>query len=442
MNELTWSVVVIALVALVGCNVQTSSGPSEPASQPAAVGAEAYYQWLTGCLDAIEKDLPKYTRSAEAAAELYVKDGCEIADYGGDPFAREIFGRSGGMMKMMTFDEALLGKKLAPELEKAVVLVGLRDDGVDKAAEKIAEFKKKGYYVVVFGRAALLARVRATGALADAEFDTHAAPEGGLFQDAKGQWIIPTDSAAASAASWMWMGEFVAACTRQGKMPVMYLGYAVEGAMEREARYKGVKFHDKLPSRLEVGQLSKQWMSSLRKSLASMHASDMPQIRRAAAEAKEARAAGHKLWAYLQGHVTLKLLPYPHDPQWFEPIHRDWATLRKDATVGKGDFVLCIGFNQVFAGKDWGNFAENSRAAGAKLAWSFTDYMPEQVRAVPAGEIYINQHWDKGDAVALVPNYDIQCLPTSGVIAEAVLWMVHAEILSTNDTNCTKGNSK
>jgi hypothetical protein len=248
-------------------------------------------------------------------------------------------------------------------------------------------------------------------------------------RDALATWIIPTDSAAASAASWVWMAEFVAACTRLGKMPVMYLGYAVEGAMEREAKYKGVKFHDKLPSRLEAGQLSKQWMSSLRKSLAAMHASDMPQIRKTAAEASEAKAAGHKLWAYLQGHVTLRLLPYPHDPQWFEPIHRDWGTLRKDASVGKGDFVLCIGFDQVFAGKEWGNFAENSRTAGAKLAWSFTDYKPEQLKARLPDEPYINQHWAKGDAVATVPNYDIKCLPTSGVIAEAVLWMVHAEMM-------------
>jgi hypothetical protein len=119
---------------------------------------------------------------------------------------------------------------------------------------------------------------------------------------------------------------------------------------------------------------------------------------------------------------------YPHDPKWFEPAQRDWATMQKDLALGKGDFVLCIGFDQMFAGKDWEDFAEKARAAGAQIAWSFTDYKKDQVQGVPPGEIYINQHWARGDAAAEIPNYDIRCLPTSGVIAEAVLWMVHAEM--------------
>lgn len=417
----------------------TAAECADPADVSAAPpgragGAEAYYGWLTGCLDAVEKDLPKYTESAEAAAKLYVAGDCEIGAWGGDPFVREIYGRSGGIMQMKSLDKPFSGKGAAwAPPGKAIALVGLRDDLMGDAPDRIVEFKKRGYYVVVFGRAELIDKARMSlpnGSEVDDWIETHAAPHGGLLRDADGRWVVPTDSAALSTASWVWVAEFVAACTRLGKMPPMYLGYAVEGAKEREAKFQGLRFHDNLPGRLEAGKLSEQFLSELRKSLRQIHDLEMPGIRRAAADALEAKAAGAKLWVYLQGHVTLHLMGYPHDPRWFEPIHRDWNEMRTDVTVGPGDFILCIGFDQIFDGGDWQDFAAQARKVGAKLAWSFTDYRTEQVKAVPAGEAYIDQHWAKGDAVAVVPNYDIKCIPTSGVIAEAVLWMVHAEMLN------------
>ena len=421
-------------LVLVAAAMMASGRPAAAADEPLrvsgtgpAAGAEAYYQWLTGCLDAIEKDLPKFTRSAEAAARLYVDGGSEIGAYGGDPFVLELFGRSGGVMRMLAFDK-FANRKEAPSLpDKAIALVGLREDRIDEIVGKITEFRKKGYHVVVFGRADLVDKARK--AHADVEVDTHAAPHGGLLQDANGRWIIPTDSAAASAASWTWVSEFVAACTRLGKMPPMYLGYAVEGAMEREARFKGLKFHDKLASRLDAGQLSKQFLSELRRSLEAIHDLELPRIRQTAAEALKTRSSGGKLWVYLQGHEILRLMGYPNDPQWFEPIHQGWNTMRQDVKIGPSDFILCIGFDQIFQGERWEGFAERTRKAGAKIAWSITDYRPEEVKAIPSGEVFINQHWAKGDAVAEVPKYDIKCIPTSGVIAEAVLWMVHAEML-------------
>ncbi len=399
-------------------------------------GAEAYYLWLTGCLDAIEKDLPQYTRTAEAAAKLYVTGDYEIGAYGGDPFGREICGRSGGMMQMRNFDAPFHGGAAPALPAHGIALVGLREDRFDDTVAKIVEFRKREYTVVVFGRAELITRARKMlpdGVEPDVWIDSHAAPHGGLFKDADGKWIIPTDSTALSAASWTWVGEFVAACTRLGKMPPMYQGYAIAGAYERETKYKKVKFHDACPARLEAGNLSGQWLAALRASLKQMHDADMPAVRRTAAVAIAARNARGKLWAYLQGHETIKLLGYPNDPGWFEAIHRDWNEMKKDATIGAHDFILCVGFDQVYAGKDWENFAERARAAGAKLAWSFTDYNPEQVKAVPADEPYVNQHWARGDAAAVVPNYDIRCLPTSGVISEAVLWMVHAEMFARPD---------
>jgi len=158
------SLVIVAMAAVVGCNsANVASGPAKAASAPAPVGAQAYYQWLTGCLGDLEKDVPSITKSAQAAAKLYVNDGYEIGAYGGDPFVREIFGRSGGMMKMGGFEKPYI-KDDAALPAKGIALVGLRDDQIDATAAKIVEFKKKGYYVVVFGRRELLDKARGAGA--------------------------------------------------------------------------------------------------------------------------------------------------------------------------------------------------------------------------------------------------------------------------------------
>jgi hypothetical protein len=36
---------------------------------------------------------------------------------------------------------------------------------------------------------------------------------------------VPTNRAAGAVAFWVWTGEFVATCTRRGKVPSMYLAY-------------------------------------------------------------------------------------------------------------------------------------------------------------------------------------------------------------------------
>jgi uncharacterized phosphosugar-binding protein len=42
----------------------------------------------------------------------------------------------------------------------------------------------------------------------------------------------------------------------------------------------------------------------------------------------------------------------------------------------------------------------------------------------------IDQQWHLGDAVVSCPGHDVPILPTSGVMAEAVLWSVVSDILA------------
>ena len=70
---------------------------------------------------------------------------------------------------------------------------------------------------------------------------------------------------------------------------------------------------------------------------------------------------------------------------------------------------------------------------GAGAAWSLADYNTDAntgTGAIGADEVFINQHWAKGDALVTVPGYPTKILPPSGVLGEACLRMVEAEMLT------------
>ena len=391
-------------------------------------GAEAYYQWLRGCLDGLERDLPQTVRSAEAAAQLYVNDDHQIGTYGDRGFAGESGGRSGGMMRMLSPGQ------IADPKRKSIVLFALREDRWDEAMDKARQYLAAGgKMVIAFARPDLIDRAAAEGVTFDAVVDNHAAPHGGLFAAGDGKWLVPTSPPANLAAMWVWTGEFVAACTRMGKMPPMYLGYAVEGGKERAEKITKTigyaKFHTEEATPVDAGRIGREFLKELRDDLAALHRNEMGDIREVARLAVETKARGGGLYVNLATHASQSgQIGYPHDPGYFTQSNTGWFDQRKDVTFKPGDLVFCVGFDQPFHGWKHGDWDEQARAAGAELAWSFTSYRRKDAVELPPGEIFIDQHWRFGDAVATVPGYDIKILPTSGVIADAVLWMVNAEV--------------
>jgi len=272
----------------------------------------------------------------------------------------------------------------------------------------------------------------------DSTADNHAAEHGGLFRPlpaqpqskavAEDQWLVPTDPTANVAAAWVWVGEFVAACTRLGKMPPMYQGYAVPGAKERTVRIGRVKFHSQAPQPVPPGRVGREFLLAVRKDMAAVHAAELGNIRRAAEMVLEARDVGKRSWVFAHNHALVRQLPCAHDPGYFPQLNGDWFSVREGVELAPGDFVLCVGFSSLYRGEKFGFFAERARELGVRLAWSITDYNQEEVLAIQPGELFINQHWGYGDAVAPIPGYDVKILPTSGVIAQAVLWMASAEV--------------
>jgi hypothetical protein len=392
--------------------------------------AKAYCQWVVSCADAVEKDLPAISASADAAAAKYVKDDYELGVFGDEGVVGELYGRSGGMMRLSVDNHSAPVPLNDPRL-KCVVLVTLREDNLDATVAKAKEFMRHGNKMLVaIGRRDLVEKAKSGGVAFDAAFDSHAAPHGGLFPNARGKWMIATDPVASMIVAWTWTGEFVAACTRLGKMPPVYQGFAVPGGVERAKKIGSIKFHEATPKPVPAGSVGRQYLAAQKSDLAALLKDEETKVRQVAELAARTGQAGKAVYCFVHGHALLRHVPFPpNDPGFFKRANRSWFDLEPGFQLSAGDFVFCVGFDTVFQGKQWGDFAENARKAGAKLAWSLATYRTDDIKTIPAGELLVDQHWAFGDAVAAVDGYDVKILPTGGVQGEVAYWMVNAEML-------------
>ena len=82
---------------------------------------------------------------------------------------------------------------------------------------------------------------------------------------------LPLDTVVNAAELWMWTAEFVAACTRSGKMPVLYQSYGLPGGYERAKKYQGKRFHDDLSIKpVAAGVLGKEYLERIHGILAQI----------------------------------------------------------------------------------------------------------------------------------------------------------------------------
>ena len=94
---------------------------------------------------------------------------------------------------------------------------------------------------------------------------------------------FPMDTVANVIDLWTWTGEFVAACTRLGQMPVLYQSYGLPGGPERGKKYQGKKFHDDLSVKpIAPGVLGREYLDQIQRMLAKINETQMPKILQAA----------------------------------------------------------------------------------------------------------------------------------------------------------------
>lgn len=398
--------------------------------------ARKYYDWLRGTFDIIEQQMPQITGAAEITADGFI-EGKNLGVRGGAGLNEELGARAGGLCvyrcrKGEPGDVILYAFGVATERQPDVASL-LEQELAD--AEALAEAGSP-----VIGLASLdqlsqyhvLDRARQVCRVL---LDNHCPARDGLFTDSAGKSVIPSFTTANAAVAWPWMAEFFAACTRRGKTPAMYQSILADPERERYAKYVKVRFHDDMHvDPVPAGQFGRAYLDAVRRMFGQIETEQWANLEQAAQAATQTLRDGGKVFIFARGHYP----PYHHagqlvnDPRLYEPLQMRRIKRRKPTDPelpipGANDYGIAVGYSLPPGDEFWGGADEMLRRAGKGVCWIISGY---QTRAddLRANETLIDQCWPDGDAAVPVEGYDVPICPPSGVISEALMWMLTAEV--------------
>jgi len=205
----------------------------------------------------------------------------------------------------------------------------------------------------------------------------------------------------------------------------MFQSVMVEGARERNAKYRPQRFHEDLTIEpVPAGQLGQAYLKGLRSHLAKLLSpAGVAQLDRAATLATTAKQQGHTLWAWMFGHYPPYVPGTPGDPGEWSALSGKVTAATLEPKLRPGDVLLHIGYTAVPTAE-----LAAAKQAGAKsvivVAGSADGQPPKDANQA---DVWIDPGWVFGDAEVSVPGYDVDLIPPSGVIEIAVYWMLVAE---------------
>ena len=395
-----------------------------------APAAREYMRWLQGTLDRIETDMPRITKSAGLVADALIA-GKKLGVRGGMGLNEELGARAGGFC-MYRCEAGKPGDPIVYAF--GVVPTGKEaKDVLAKELDDAEKLKKAGSIVIGIAsyeqlkEQGVLDRAKAA---CDELLDNHAPASDGLMRDRNGKAIIPTFTVANAAVAWVWNVEVFAACTRQGKTPAVFQSIVADPEMKRYNKYKDTRFHEDMKvDAIAESVLGKEYLKQLGAILRDIGTTEWPNLVKASNRAANAWKDGGVAYLYAMGHYP----PYHHagqlaaDPRVFTPMNVGGKMTGKPTD---NDFVVAIGYCKppeamMSPKRYWWDDPDLMREAGRGVAWvaaSF-DFTPADVKK---NEIVVDQRWGPGDAIVAIKGYDVKIAPSSGVVAEAMMWMITA----------------
>ena len=212
---------------------------------------------------------------------------------------------------------------------------------------------------------------------------------------------------------WALTGEVAAASARRGKTLVFYQsGFVPAFHPEfkgRNERYNGRAFHEQGEPHMEPvqpGVAARAYLDSIDKMFRDIQAYELGKIVSVGKEIGRRPASRPALFI-----ATSHLM---HDEvlaggKGFEPYKGDIPHLA--AALGSDGYLIYLGYYDGVPPNVW----EAVRQARARAAWIVVPLAGQKLNCEEYGDVFINQHWEFGDAAVAMPGYDVRILPPSGV---------------------------
>ena len=224
---------------------------------------------------------------------------------------------------------------------------------------------------------------------------------------------------------WTFTGEIVAALTRIGQMPTMYQSVLVAGARDRNARFIGSRFHQthQVPA-IPPGQVGGEYLDAIGGILRALIEEEAGAIDRVGAICAEVLNDGRVIHAGMISHFPVYQHGAPGDPLYMRRLERldgeSPLVAELERKLESGDLFFFLGYyrrpTQAY---------QVARRAGARIVEVITG---DGLDGPPQPHYVIRPKWPFGDSVTRVPGYDVDILPSSGIVQAAIYWAVVAAI--------------
>ena len=375
-----------------------------------------YLAAILAGVEGLRPRLPAISEAADQVAGRLAADGRLLLASVRPDFTSEGFVRSGGLMLA---EEWRPQTRLAPD---DTVILGWSGAPPDQELELLRDLRASGALIVGLGPTSWAGADSQLGADLFLESSlplprTATAPFGG-----EGYPLISLQNL---VVLWTFTGEIVAALTRVGQMPAMYQSVLVAGARDRNAQFAGSRFHQthQVPA-IPPGQVGGDYLDAIGEILCTLIEEEAGAIDRVGAVCAQVLNDGHVIHAGMISHFPVHQYGAPGDPLYMRRLGaldgESPSVAELERELQSGDLFFFLGYyrrpTQAY---------RVARRAGARIVEVITG---DGADDPPQPDHVIRPKWPFGDAVTRVPGYDVEILPSSGIVQAAVYWAVVAAI--------------
>lgn len=376
----------------------------------------------------VRTDMEAYTAVAEVMAERYIKGGMIDLPFNDQPLMPELIGRSGGIMHIgggrgwkkadertdeeKANDMAILGFSQVPHHNDVSLLKGL---------------KEKGVYIVGIGPRDMKG-IDEIMALCDAWLNAGTGADV-ILKDSHGQAVGRFNDFAVTISGWVLTAEIVGALTREGRMPTMWMSWALPDGKDWSGKYYSKQqFHDDFKIRpYKEGELGGLFLDHATTLLKFVRETEVPDMLKAADLIAAETKAGNKTVAAWAGHMPQQYLGRFEDKRWaqVQEVHASLDSQLENYAkkTADGALVLRVGY-QGLSEKIVKIMREKNQRL-ILMAGRHTDpafAIPEDALVV------IDMGYELGDAMVPIDDYPIRLFPPSGFMQAAVYNAIDAAV--------------
>jgi hypothetical protein len=374
--------------------------------------AMQYLNLIGQRIAAMREDLGRLADLGERMARPLLAGGGLFAPRIGTYWPSEFGGRAGGLMGLKPSD-------YLAQSSNDVAFTTLPDARRWKPADDAAFAKLLASPAQIF----IIGREQDLNAAAPASriagFTGGAGAEEGLYGHDSNRPLAPLRPFEQFVRGWVTAGEMIAAMTRAGRMPIIWMSVWLEGAFVRNAtfiRHHNLRepwsaplFHDEIyVPPLDSGYVARTFLAELEK-LHTRLIAQAPQLATAGRWMAQAKRAGKRLSTVAVGHSYPAVLeirePKDYPLEWLPSI----SDLRHahPQELGPGDVALHLGYSPVDAAD-----VQKILDRGVRFIYSSPYGRPAKLTDHP-NLLWLDLPWRPADATVDVPGYSVRICPMS-----------------------------